>query len=75
MSLKDSFLVSAPAQPRATPQSKDIAPASVVTGGSNGGANGTAAGASHSNPAADKGNPLGVGTLGNSARPFRLGGG
>lgn len=59
-------------QPSATPQSKDIAPASVIPGS---GGNGTAAGGRNANPGPDKGNPLGVGSLGNSQKPFRLGGG
>ncbi len=67
---KDSFLVSTPAQPRATPQSKDICPKSVVPG-----AAGTAMDSKNANPGPDKGNPLGVGSLGNGAKPFRLGGG
>lgn len=36
---------------------------------------GTAATSKQANPSADPGNPIGVGSIGNSSVPFRLGGG
>ncbi len=70
-SLKDSFLVGPRAQPRATPQSKELCPQSVVPGPT-----GTSIDSKNANPGPDKGNPIGVGSLGNSSKPFgALGGG
>lgn len=61
--LNESFLVPSKPQTKATPQSRDIAPKSVIPG--------TAATGRMANPSVDKGNPLGVGSLGSSTKPFK----
>ena len=66
-SLKESFLVPTPAQTKATPQSRDLCPKSILPG--------SAATTRQANPSADKGNPLGVGSLGDGRKPFKLSGG
>ena len=65
--LKDSYLAPSKPQPKSTPQSRDLAPKSIIAG--------TAATSRLANPSADSGNPLGVGTLGDGRKPFRLSGG
>ncbi len=66
--LSDSFLVGPRPQPRATPQSRGLAPQSIIPGPT-----GTSVDSKNANPGPDKGNPLGVGSLGNGTKPFRLG--
>lgn len=68
--LSDSFLTGPRAQPRATPQSRELCPESIVPGPT-----GTSIDSKNANPGPDKGNPIGVGSLGNGQKPFRLGGG
>lgn len=65
--LKDSYLAGPKPQPTATIQTRTQCPQSVVPG--------SAATSRQANPAADPGNPLGVGTVGDGRKPFKLGGG
>lgn len=65
--LKDSFLAPSKPQQTATIQSRTMCPASVIPG--------SAATSRQANPGADSGNPLGVGTVGDGRKPFRVGGG
>lgn len=67
--LKSSFMAPSRPQSTSTPQSRGIAPKSIVQGGT------TAAQTKQANPSADSGNPLGVGTLGDGRKPFRVSGG
>jgi hypothetical protein len=67
--LKSSFLAPSRPQTTSTPQSRGLAPKSIVSGSP------TAAGSKNANPSADSGNPLGVGSLGDGRKPFKLSGG
>jgi hypothetical protein len=66
--LSESFLVGPRLQTAATPQSRGLNPKSILTPI-------TAALTKHANPSADSGNPLGIGTLGDGRKPYKLGGG
>ncbi len=66
--LSESFLAGTRPQPSASPQSRGLAPKSILNPI-------TAAQTKHANPSADSGNPLGVGTLGDGRKPFSVGGG
>lgn len=65
-SLNESFLAPQPAQKASTPQSRDLAPKSIKP---------SVLTTRQVNPSADRGNPLGVGSLGNSTKPYKLGAG
>ena len=66
-SLNESFLAPQPAQKPSSPQSRDLAPKSILPG--------SAATTRQANPSADSGNPLGVGSLGDGRKPYKLSGG
>lgn len=66
-SFNESFLAASKPQTAATVQSRTQCPASVLSPV-------TAALAPQANPGSDSGNPLGVGTVGDGRKPFRVGG-
>ncbi len=66
--LSESYLVGPRPQPSSNPQNRGIAPKSMKGAMS-------AALTAQANPSSDSGNPLGIGTLGDGRKPYRLGGG